>query len=59
VNEVAERLGISRSAAKTRLHRGRAQLRREILRRFDVRSAAGPESGKGLHRREAESMLAA
>jgi RNA polymerase sigma-70 factor (ECF subfamily) len=32
VSEIADRMGISEGAAKTRLHRGRERLRREIVR---------------------------
>lgn len=42
-SEIADRMGISEGAAKTRLHRGRARLRREIIRLGWVKhQTAGP-----------------
>jgi RNA polymerase sigma-70 factor, ECF subfamily len=61
VAEIADSMGISRSAAKTRLHRGRAHLRREVLRRWRVGRALRPELKIGLqpYRPETESLVAA
>jgi RNA polymerase sigma-70 factor (ECF subfamily) len=45
-DEIADSLGISTAAVKTRLHRGRAYLRREIVSRFRVKNTRKPV---GLH----------
>jgi RNA polymerase sigma-70 factor, ECF subfamily len=60
-HEIAEYMGISVAAVKTRLHRGRAYLRREVLERLRVKNAGMPESVKGVQqcRLGRESNLAA
>jgi RNA polymerase sigma-70 factor (ECF subfamily) len=60
-DEIADHVGISASAVKTRVHRGRAFLQREILPRLCVKTARAPELRKGHQRcrREAEPTLAA
>jgi RNA polymerase sigma-70 factor (ECF subfamily) len=58
-NEIADWIGISKGAVKTRLHRGRAQLRREVLRRLCVKSAVTPASRTAPYRAEPETMAAA
>jgi RNA polymerase sigma-70 factor (ECF subfamily) len=59
--EIAEYMGISRGAAKTRLHRGRAHLRQEILRRACVTSSVRSVSRNGVqpYRLDAQAMAAA
>jgi RNA polymerase sigma-70 factor (ECF subfamily) len=60
-SEIADSMGISKGAVKTRLHRGRAHLRREVLRRLCLKSAVRPAFGKALQRgrANAESLAAA
>jgi RNA polymerase sigma-70 factor (ECF subfamily) len=60
-NEIADSMGISKGAVKTRLHRGRAHLRREVLRRLRVKRAVRPDLEKGLHSygSQAKSIAAA
>ena len=44
MKEIAKYIGISLTAAKTRVHRGRAHLRREVLHRLGPKSAGMPKS---------------
>ncbi|HET8546616.1 MAG TPA: sigma-70 family RNA polymerase sigma factor [Bryobacteraceae bacterium] len=48
--EIADCMGLSKGAVKTRLHRGRAHLRREILRRASVRTFPELEANKRAQR---------
>ena len=60
-NEIADSMGISTSAVKARLHRGRAYLRRLVLPRSCVKKARTPESRRALEssRRTGEWTTAA
>ena len=61
MNEIAGDLGISVSAVKARIHRGRAHLRRQVLPRLCVKNAQIPESRRALgsYRRKADWTVAA
>jgi RNA polymerase sigma-70 factor (ECF subfamily) len=61
LKEIAEYMGISVPVVKTRLHRGRAYLRRQVLPRLCVKNARTPESRRALqpYRRTGEWTVAA
>jgi RNA polymerase sigma-70 factor (ECF subfamily) len=61
VKEIAQYMGISESAVKARLNRGRAHLRRKVLPLLCANNARTPESKRALQRyhSKAESRAAA